>query len=366
MDIYTLLITVTVIAISLVVTQVVLLVYVRRGSRREEQLTVINRFNSILVSSLDIEEVFDNLVKALREVVDVNWAAIVLTGDNGLYSMAISSEIGLIWKVGERLPLEGTATESVISNRKPVVEPDLSEKTQFVATEAHLEQGLRSVAYLPLIAKGKAIGSLIVASRNPNTYNYRNIVLLEQLASQLSMPIENSRLYTEVSEKARIDELTGLLNRRSLDETITSEINRHDRYGGVFSLIILDLDSFKDFNDNYGHLAGDELLKEMGRVIKRSIRGADQAFRYGGDEFAILLPHTRHEAAERVAERVRRRIDSNVFGEYRPTTASLGLTTWPASGKEATQVIASADEALYQAKRSGGNQLVTAAPPVKH
>ena len=127
-------------------------------------------------------------------------------------------------------------------------------------------------------------------------------MLLEQLASQIALPVENSRLYAKAEEKARIDELTGLLNRRALNELITNEIARHSRYGGVLSIIILDLDSFKAFNDNYGHLAGDKLLREIGSITKRAIRSSDQAFRYGGDEFAILLPQTTINAAHDVAD----------------------------------------------------------------
>jgi len=181
-------------------------------------------------------------------------------------------------------------------------------------------------------------------------------MLLEQLASQIAMPVENSRLYAEAEEKARVDELTGLLNRRSLDEMIAGEIGRHSRYGGVFSIIILDLDSFKAFNDNYGHLAGDKILRQIGSIIKSTVRSADQAFRYGGDEFAILLPQTTIEATNEVAERVRQQIASEVKTGRIPITASLGLASWPVDGIESDEVVAAADTALYHAKRDGGNQ----------
>ena len=160
-------------------------------------------------------------------------------------------------------------------------------------------------------------------------------MLLEHVASQIARPIENSRLYAEVEEKARIDELTGLLNRRSLNEVMASEISRHSRYGGGFSLIILDLDLFKTYNDSYGHLAGDELLRQIGGIIEKAIRGADQAFRYGGDEFAVLLPNTSIDAANRVAERVCKQVASEVIAGDIPVTASLGLASWPANGRGA-------------------------------
>jgi diguanylate cyclase (GGDEF)-like protein len=135
-----------------------------------------------------------------------------------------------------------------------------------------------------------------------------------------------------------------------------NEISRHSRYGGVFSLIILDLDSFKVVNDSYGHLTGDDILAKIGNVVRDSIRGADMAFRYGGDEFAVLLPNTGTDAANKVAERIRKRITAKVKCHRIPITTSLGLATWPTNGAIADELIASADGALYEAKRSGGNR----------
>ena len=327
-----------------------------RLREREEELSVINRSSTIITSSMDIQGIYDSFIGELKKVVDVSWAAITLIEENDLYFLALSSEVGSAWEAGERVPGKGSATEWVANHKKTVYEPNLSMESRFGTAEYHLKQGIRAIVYLPLIAKGKAIGSLIIASRQPNAYSQRHIVLLEQLAYQIAMPVENSRLYAEAEEKARVDELTGLLNRRSLDEMITSEVGRHSRYGGVFSIIILDLDSFKAFNDTHGHLAGDRLLRHVGSVLKSTIRTADQAFRYGGDEFAVLLAHTTTDNAYEVAERIRSRLASEVEAEYAPVTTSLGLASWPINGISANEVIAAADAALYHAKRSGGNQ----------
>ena len=331
--------------------------YLREQLRqREEELLVINRSSAIITSSLDIQRIYEGFIQELKKAVDVSWAAILLIEENEIYFLALSSEIGSAWQVGERIPIKGTATEWVATHRKTMIESDLSQGTRFFTGKYHLRQGVRSIAYLPLIVKDEVIGSLIVASCHPDAYSQRRLKLLEQLTSQIAMPIENSRLYAKVEQRARIDELTGLLNRRSLDEMITSEIGRHSRYGGIFSLIILDLDSFKVYNDNYGHLAGDKLLRQTGDTMKRTIRSADQAFRYGGDEFAILLPQTTIEAAYRVAGRVRKRVASEVKAGFIPVTASLGLASWPADGIGTNEIIAAADAALYHAKRNGGNQ----------
>ena len=242
-----------------------------------------------------------------------------------------------------------------------MVEFDLSKESRFAAAEPYLKQGVRSIVCLPLIAEDRAIGSLIVANRHQNAYSQRHMMLLEHISSQIAMHIENSQLYAEVKEQARIDGLTGLLNRRSLDEMMASEINRHSRYGGVFSLIILDLDSLKAINDSFGHLVGDNLLVKIGSIIKNKIRSADQAFRYGGDEFAVLLPNTSIDAANQVAERIRKQVASEAIVDNVSVTASLGLASWPVNGAVSNEVIEAADAALYLAKRDGGNRSCPAA-----
>jgi diguanylate cyclase (GGDEF)-like protein/putative nucleotidyltransferase with HDIG domain len=323
---------------------------------REEELSVINNSSAIMSSSLDIQEIFGSFIEELKKVVDVSWATIVLIGENDYCCVALSSPEGSAYQVGERVPLEGTGTGWVVSQKKSFVEYDLSKERYFSTGEQFYELGLRTMVYLPLIAKGNVIGSFIVASKMPNAYNQRHIKLLEQLASQISMPLENSQLYAKAEKKARIDELTSLLNRRSLDEMIDSEISRHSRYGGVFTLAILDLDSFKQYNDRYGHLSGDRLLKEVGRIIKSVIRNSDYAFRYGGDEFATLLPQTNIDDALQVIERVRKKIAKDLASGEIHVTTSIGLASWPDDGISHTDIIAAADVTLYRAKRSGGNR----------
>ncbi len=330
--------------------------YLREQLReREEELSVINKSTTILSSSLDIQEIFGSFIAELKKVINVDWSSIVLVEGSDLYCAALSTFEGSAYQVGERIPIKGSGTGWVVSQKKVFVEPDLGQERFFQTEENFYKQGLRTMAYLPLSAKGKVIGSFIVASRQPNAFSQRHITLLEQLASQISMPLENAQLYVKAEQKARVDELTGLLNRRSLDEMIDNEISRHSRYGGVFSLAIVDLDSFKAYNDTYGHLSGDKLLGQIGNIIKGAIRNADHAFRYGGDEFAILLPQTTVDAALQVTERVRKKIAEGVESDKIPVTASIGLASWPDDGISHTDIIAAADVTLYRAKRDGGN-----------
>ncbi len=325
---------------------------------REKELSVINRSNAIITSSLDIQRIYDHFIQELKRVVDVDWAAIEVIEDLEINFMAIATDIGSPWKVGERLPLKGSGAEWVAMHAKPTTDVDLSKQTRFTSATYLLQHGVRSVSYLPLTISNKIIGSLVVASRKPNAYTIRQINLLQQLSAQIAMPIENARLYARTERLARVDGLTSLLNRRSLDETLTGEIGRHSRYGGVFSFILIDLDSLKNINDNYGHLTGDELLRQVGGIIQNTIREADRAFRYGGDEFAIVLPQTSIESAFKVAERVRQQTFARIEIGSIPISISLGLSSWPSDGITSGELVAAADAALYKAKRSGRNRSV--------
>jgi len=318
---------------------------------------VLNRCSAIITYILHIQETFSTFTEELKKAIDISWSAIALIEESSLYMLALFTEIGSAWQQGERLALKGSATEWVANHRRALVEPDLSAESKFETVRYHISQGIRSIAYLPLIARGEVIGSLIVASRQPDAYSQRQMMLLEQVAFQIAMPVENARLYAMVEEKARVDELTTLLNRRSMDETIAGEIGRHSRYGGAFSLVSIDLDSFKEYNDNYGHLGGDRVLKKVSVIIKGAVRSADQAFRYGGDEFSILLPQTTTDEASQVAERVRRYIALKFKTDNVPVTASIGIAGWPTDGITVNEIIAAADAALYQAKKSGGNSI---------
>lgn len=324
--------------------------------QREEELSLISNLAEIMTSSLDVHQIYDSFIQGLRKVIDVDLATIALVEGDELNLLALTSEIGSAWQTGDKLPLKDTATEWVVTHKAPLVEPNLTQESRFWTGKYHLKQGVQSMVFLPLIVGGKAIGSLCIASRRPSAYSQSQVQLLSQLASRIAMSIENARLYAQAEQRARIDELTGLWNRRHLMERIQIEIGRHSRYGGTFSLVIIDLDSFKAFNDTYGHIAGDKLLKQLGTVLRGAIRDADEAFRYGGDEFAILLPQTSIKDAREVAERVRRRIASEIKAGPTSMTASLGLASWPVDGIAINEIINSADKALYYAKQSGGNQ----------
>lgn len=324
---------------------------------KERSLALVNELMLVMSSSIDISEAFDRFAVQLGEVVPIDWAAISLADGDQLHILAIHSNIPSSRKPHDRLPLPGTGTELAMKQQRAVYEPDLAKAHAFLTGEMHQKHGLRSIVYLPLIYTGKSLGSLTLGSRYPQAYKEGRISLLEYLAVQITPPIANSQLYAQAREKARLDELTGLFNRRHFDERLKEEINRQIRYGGAFSLIMLDLDSFKAYNDVYGHPAGDTLLQEIGGLIKKAIRTSDQAFRYGGDEFAALLPQTDTDSAYHVAERIRQEVAAHAQARSTGVTCSVGISSCPTDGEIPADLISAADSALYHSKYAGGNRV---------
>jgi len=215
--------------------------------------------------------------------------------------------------------------------------------------------------FCPLKSHGKLVGILGLSKKHTNQiFLQEDIDLIMSVANQAGVIVENAQLYSQAMTWAITDGLTRLYNHRYLHECLDKEIARGTRFGTTFSIIMLDLDFFKTYNDTYGHLAGDDVLTGVGKCIQTSIRNVDMAFRYGGEEFAIILPETTSEGAFLVAERIREKIEQKVFSGRSSITASLGIASWPPDGINKEQLLISADKALYAAKGTGRNR--TCAP----
>ena len=175
---------------------------------------------------------------------------------------------------------------------------------------------------------------------------------------------------TRLAQLAVTDGLTGLYNHRHFHERLTLEVERSQRSGLPLSLLMLDVDHFKQFNDTFGHPAGDEVLRQLSRVLADARRANDVVARYGGEEFAVILVDTPKFTAAKVAERVRERINSHDFSEAAPRagklSASIGVATFPDDGADAETLVRSADTALYVAKRAGRNRVVLASEALSH
>ena len=324
--------------------------------KREQELSLINQLAGVISSSLNIEEVYDAFVSELKGVIEVDYTAISLVEGAELYFAAVSPKVGSAWHTGQKLPLPGTATEWVYLNKKPFYEHDLTQRKRFWTGEEYIKRGIRSLLYLPLVNKGEVIGILILGSKKATAYSPEQTMLLEHLALQIAAPIENSRLFTKAAEVARIDGVTELFNRRHFDERMHEEIDRHSRYGDTLSLLLIDLDNFKKYNDTFGHLAGDRMLVHTASLVKAATRSSDLAFRYGGDEFAVILPNSSTMDAFNVAERMRENFAREMSSRQLNLTISIGVASWPGDGTTLDEICNAADMALYYAKRTGQNR----------
>jgi len=214
--------------------------------------------------------------------------------------------------------------------------------------------------------RGGLIGILALGSKQSGgPFARDDIEVVMNLAGQASVIIENAQLYTQATIRANTDGLTELYNHRQFHERLEQEIARGSRFGTVFSVIMLDIDLFKVYNDIYGHLAGDRILRKMGELIKSSIRKLDIPFRYGGEEFTVILPEARLDNAYKVAERIRKTVESKASLKAMPVTISVGVASWPSDGITKEELIDCADKALYRAKQTGRNRTCLSADIVK-
>jgi diguanylate cyclase (GGDEF)-like protein len=231
--------------------------------------------------------------------------------------------------------------------------------------EAQADEAFVAAVALGPIERGGRVCGLITVARNDRPFDDGDRDLLRSLAAQATLALENIELHFQVSKQAVTDELTGLANHGRFQELLQSEIEQVRRYHHPVGLIMLDLDDFKSINDTYGHQQGDVVLKHVAHVLRDTSREADTPARYGGEEMAVILPHTDLDGAYVISERVRSAIGSRRIpridghGAIR-ITASFGVAASAEGDKDV--LIADADAALYAAKREGKNRSVRARP----
>ena len=219
---------------------------------------------------------------------------------------------------------------------------------------------------LPLTAGQTSFGTLVL---NGPAFTPEQRLTAASLTAQAVVALENARLHSIVEQQALVDPLTGLANRRQCEEALGAELARAERFGAPLTLVFADLDDFKAVNDRYGHPVGDVVLREFAAVLRESVREADVAGRWGGEEFVLLLPGTDGDGGVQLAERIRaalaERATLTPAGAAIRLTCSLGVSEH-ATGDDAAALVAAADRALYRAKRSGKDQVVLAAPLLHH
>jgi diguanylate cyclase (GGDEF)-like protein len=213
---------------------------------------------------------------------------------------------------------------------------------------------------VPLKYQDRVVGVMSFHRPAVNAFAPDEIKLLGAIANQAAMAIAHARLYEATVELSLTDPLTNIANRRHLFQRLEMEIARAQRFGTELSLLMIDIDHFKLYNDRHGHLAGDDVLRAVGGALLRNVRKIDTVARYGGEEFAIILPQIRRHEAVLVGEKLRRAVSQLGSTERRQAvTVSVGLAHLARDARDVRELIARADAALYAAKTGGRNRLVT-------
>ncbi len=326
-----------------------------------EYRQLVLSFAQRMSNVLDLGELAEAMLKPITKAVNATQASLLLSS-NGDYSSEyaerlIEGETTMPIKLGEGSPIISWLAEE----DKPLSREEIDIKPEFKGlweVERNIIEGVELELLVPMKSKGKLIAILALSKKESGGYYAGDDVdLVTTLAHEASVAIENAQLYSQAKERAHIDELTGLYNHRYFHERLDEEISRCSRFGDIFSLLFLDMDLFKTYNDVYGHLEGDAILTQVGRYLVGSIRGIDMAFRYGGDEFTVVLPQASLDDAYMVAERIRKRIESEMDSKGVALTCSVGIASWPTDGVMREELLQAADTALYYSKEAGRNRI---------
>ena len=328
-------------------------------------------FSSKMGGILNLDELAKEMLPAMTRALNITQASLLLedigSGDFTVYFAHPKAKSELSDEL--RFSADNPIVVWLEKETSPLALKQIDNIPEFKALW-QVEKEKLAISHLellcPIKSRGRLIGILAMdRKRSGGLYSQEDIELVMSLAGQASIIIENAQLYTQATIRANTDGLTGLYNHRHFHESLEQEIARGARFGTMFSVIMLDIDLFKVYNDIYGHLAGDQILRKMGELIKDSVRKLDIPFRYGGEEFTVILPEARLDDAYKVAERMRRAIESKASIKAMPVTVSLGVASWPSDGVTKEEIIGCADAALYRAKQTGRNRTCLSSDIVK-
>lgn len=301
-------------------------------ARRLGELQAVARITEIIHSSLDFDEVGELVLDTIAKVIDFPSLAIFVI-DKETSETLFSSSVGM------------PRPEGVVDGATV----DLDSVSGHLNCQRAFDHGSLMVLFC---ANGEDMERLTEEDR----------LVIYALASELVVAVENSRLYKLTRRLAVTDELTGIANYRYLQQRIDEEMSRAKRFGKDLSLLMIDTDDFKGFNDAYGHLAGDRALSEFGGVLGRAVRDIDVIARYGGEEFAVVLPETDAAGAFVAAEKIREAFSEHLFPDDTGArtctlTVSIGMATYPTNAESKDALLRESDDALYRAKNSGKNRV---------
>ncbi|MCL6451425.1 MAG: sensor domain-containing diguanylate cyclase [Acetobacteraceae bacterium] len=351
---------------SLVIVPVLAVAYIFRLhlslSLANRELTTLYEVAQKVSSVLQLEKLFDLIADAVRRVMNYDSCTLYLWDE-------IRQELSaVVVRPASAAPHEGDSVRlgegivgSVASSRRPELIVDASRDPR-TAGRPRDPQACRSLMVVPLIVEDQLVGALSLGDLHPSAFSREHLRLLTILASQAAVAIENAILYKRTEHLAITDPMTELYNYRYFYVKLGDELKRARMQNSAVSLIYLDLDNFKQYNDTFGHPTGDRVLREFADIIRKSIRDTDTPVRYAGDEFVVLLANTDLEEARQVAERIRRSVEAHVFLESESPspirlTVSAGVASYPRNARTEAELIYLADQAMYQGKRNGLNRV---------
>jgi diguanylate cyclase (GGDEF)-like protein len=316
-----------------------------------------------VVSTLDLDTVLQAILTSAMGFAETPAGSVALYYD-ARRELSLHAHSGLTadfvkkerWEVNP-----GGLTEQVLKAGEIFFIED-TEKTPFFNNPIALNEGIRSLVCVPLVFQTRIMGLLYLDDFVPRRFDRDKLNLLSILASFAAMAIHNATLHKRTKLMAITDSLTGLYNHRYFKQFFKQEMARAKRYHKPFSVIMMDVDEFKSFNDSFGHATGDLLLSHMGALILQTVRGVDVAFRYGGEEFIVLLPETRLEKAILAAERLRESVQQGTAKKLagsatRGVTVSIGVASYPENADKMDELFHIVDSLLYRAKRCGKNKV---------
>jgi len=344
---------------------------IRRESLRSRDAEARMQAHAAIVrltsNELEPQRIMDVAMERVREFLALRaWMFLLCDPEQGLLTVERTFGEGMGALKGRRYGMgEGVAGKAA-QRRQPVLLDDAG-ASAFGPTDSSKPVPARSVLAVPLLSRGRLIGVVTAVDRaRAGHFTNQDARLLSTLLEPAGVAIDNALLLRKSQELSITDDLTKLYNSRFLNSTLRREVERSKRYRTPVSLIFLDLDGFKNVNDQHGHLWGSRTLVEVGQVIAQTVREIDIVARFGGDEFTVILPQTGPEGAAIIAERIRQRIEETPFlashGLEVRISASLGIASFPDHGRSKDDLLARADQAMYVVKGKGKNGVALAEP----
>jgi diguanylate cyclase (GGDEF)-like protein len=324
--------------------------------RRAAQLQAINAMAKQTTAVKELKDLLQQVCGLVLESFPCDHVSVLLLEGENLVVSAHQGKLTPRFRTGETLHHAGLCSRAM-ETLKAVVENDVTKVARY---EAGFEE-TRAEMCLPLVSFGQVLGVLTLESATPETFQEGDVQPLESVADICATAIQNARYFERVRQLAYVDGVTGIFNRRYFELRIAEEIVRAERYNGGLSIIMIDIDHFKRLNDEFGHLLGDEVLRQVSTIFAQQVRKSDVVCRYGGEEFAIIVPETAGESASRLADKLRAVVAGWFFpGVPRPVTISAGIAEFFTHGETRDAVVEAADKALYAAKQGGRNRVVLA------